>query len=203
MGLLISRIVSHIANSNIAINPFTQKGTKSMLPMRVRLSYKLVIREWIPLNRFSVVNTGLEIINPFRTSPKYTWTGVYGKCMLQRNKIAFNGLQFHDENLLFGQFIPQFRKSDFFPLTCQSITCGLGERPINPQADTHQLFVDHDWWKRTIREQFIMLLRNTTAAVLITLGFMTLGVWHKRDSGTAGGKKLGGFSQTRERAESN
>ena len=41
------------------------------------------------------------------------------------------------------------------------------ERPINSQADTHQLFVEHDWQNRAIREQFIMLLRNTTAVVLI------------------------------------
>ena len=37
----------------------------------------------------------------------------------------------HDESLSFGQLIPQFRNSDFFfflPLTCQSVTCGLGER---------------------------------------------------------------------------
>ena len=32
-----------------------------------------------------------------------------------------------------------------------------------------------------------MLLHNTTVVVLITLGFMTLGVWHKQDSGIQGG----------------
>ena len=31
-----------------------------------------------------------------------------------------------------------------------------------------------------------MLLRNTTAVVIITLGFMTFGLWHERDSGKAG-----------------
>ena len=61
--------------------------------------------------------------------------------------------------------------------------------PLTPRhADTHQLFVKHDWQDRAIREQFIMLLRNTTAAVvLITLGLMTPGVWHERDSGVGGG----------------
>ena len=86
----------------------------------------------------------------------------------------------------FGQLIMQFQKSGFFPPTYQSITCGLGERPINPsEADAHQLCVDHDWQDSTIREQFDILLCITTAVVLITLGFMTLGVWHERDSGIA------------------
>ena len=31
-----------------------------------------------------------------------------------------------------------------------------------------------------------VLLRNTTVFTLITLGFMTFGVWHERDSGKAG-----------------
>ena len=69
--------------------------------------------------------------------------------------------------------------------------CDLGERPINtppplpppPPADTQQLFVNHNWQDRAIRERFIMLLRNTTAVVLITLGFMTFRVWHELDSG--------------------
>ena len=37
----------------------------------------------------------------------------------------------------------------------QPITCGLGERLINNQADTHQLFVDNDWQDSAIRELFI------------------------------------------------
>ena len=74
-----------------------------------------------------------------------------------------------------------------FPLTCRW-TCGLGDRPIlTSQADTHQLFVDHD-----------MLLRNTTAVVIITLGRMTFGAWHERDSGKARGRKFRQLSQTRE-----
>ena len=56
--------------------------------------------------------------------------------------------------LSFGQLIPQFRKSDF-PLTCQSIKCGLGEKLFNPQVDMHQLFVDDGWQDKAIREQFI------------------------------------------------
>ena len=40
---------------------------------------------------------------------------------------------------------------------------------------------------------------ETTAVLLITLGFMTLGVWHERDSGIWGGaENFGDFSQTRE-----
>ena len=35
------------------------------------------------------------------------------------------------------------------------------------------------------------MLHNTTAIVLITLGFMTFGVWRKQDSGTAGAENLG------------
>ena len=42
---------------------------------------------------------------------------------------------------------------------------GLGKRPIINEADTHQLFADHEWQDRAYREQFIMLLRNATACV--------------------------------------
>ena len=44
-----------------------------------------------------------------------------------------------------------------------------------------------------------MLMRNTTAVVIITLGFMTFGVWHERDSGKAGGggRNLVTFSNER------
>ena len=45
------------------------------------------------------------------------------------------------------------RKSNFFPLTYRS-TCGLGETPIKPQADIHQLFVDLDWQDWAKRERF-------------------------------------------------
>ena len=100
-------------------------------------------------------------------------------------------LMCHDENLSFGQLIPQFRKSDYL-LTCQSITCGLGERPITPppppppRQNTDQLFVDMIDRTGTLESSFIMLLCNTTDVVLITLGFMTLGVWHERDIGIVG-----------------
>ena len=43
----------------------------------------------------------------------------------------------------------------------------------------HQLFVDNDGQERAIREQFIMLLCNTTAVAVLTFGFMTFGVWHE------------------------
>ena len=39
-----------------------------------------------------------------------------------------------------------------------------------------------------------MLLRNTTAVVIIRLGFMTFRVWHERDSG----RKSGRLSKMRE-----
>ena len=109
----------------------------------------------------------------------------------------------HDENLSFGQLIPYFRKSDIFPWPVNQLHVALVRGPLPPppppQADTHQLFMDHDWQDRAITEQFIMLLRNTTSLVLITLGFMTFGFSHERDSGIARG--VGGFwrfSQTRE-----
>ena len=38
-----------------------------------------------------------------------------------------------------------------------------------------------------------MLLRNTTAVVIITLGCMTLGGWHERDNGKAGVENVGDF----------
>ena len=30
--------------------------------------------------------------NPLKTSPEYTWAGVYGKCVLKQNQIVLNGL---------------------------------------------------------------------------------------------------------------
>ena len=38
-----------------------------------------------------------------------------------------------------------------------------------------------------------MLLRNTTAVVVITLGFMTFGVWQERDNGNAGAENVADF----------
>ena len=43
------------------------------------------------------------------------------------------GHERHCKNLIFRQLIPQFWKS-VFPLTCRSITRGLGERPIDTPA---------------------------------------------------------------------
>ena len=65
--------------------------------------------------------------------------------------------------------------------------------PLTRQTDTQQLFMDHDWQDRAIREQFATLLHNTTAVVLITLGFMTLGVWHQLDSGIVGAENFCDF----------
>ena len=44
---------------------------------------------------------------------------------------------------------------------------------------------------------FVMMLGNTTAVVIIMLGLMTFGVWHKWDSGKVGGRKCWRLSQTR------
>ena len=90
--------------------------------------------------------------------------------------------------------------NSIFPQTCRSITCGLGERPINLQANirTNWLWTAID---RTGPSEsgLFMLLQNTTAVVIITLGLMTFEVWHERDSGKAGGgRTYVRLSQTRE-----
>ena len=41
----------------------------------------------------------------------------------------------HGENHVWAVNTP-ISKEWFLPLTCQSVACGLGERPINPQTDT-------------------------------------------------------------------
>ena len=97
--------------------------------------------------------------------------------------------------LVWGANTP-ISKELYFPLTCHSIICSLGERPIppaprgatpTPQADIHpsSLWTMID---RTVREQFILLLRNTTVVILIMLGCMSFGVWHERDSDKGGGQ---------------
>ena len=60
------------------------------------------------------------------------------------------------------------------------MSCGPGERLINPQADTctYQLLVDHDLQDRAIM-RFIYV-------AAFTLEIMTFGVWHERDSAKAG-----------------
>ena len=61
---------------------------------------------------------------------------------------------------------------------------------LTPQADTHQLFADHDDRTGPSESNLFMLLHNTkaaTAVVIIMLQFMIFGVWHKRDSGKGGG----------------
>ena len=82
--------------------------------------------------------------------------------------------------------IPQLRKSDdFFPDL--SINMWPWREAYWPQEEKYQLCVDHNWHgMRAIREQFIMLLRNTAVVVIITLGFMTFGVCHERDNGKGG-----------------
>ena len=117
----------------------------------------------------------------------WTWFQTNG------NTCSFVHVDGHNKHLSFGQFIdlPHFWKREFSPWTCQSITCGLGERPnaLAPQADTCTTANCGPWLTEQghIREQFIMLLRNTTALVIIMLGFMTFGVWHEWDSGKGGG----------------
>ena len=109
--------------------------------------------------------------------------------------------KWHDKNLSFGQLVPRFQTSDFFfSLTCRS-TCGLGERLINPQADMHQLFVDHAWQDRAIREQ-VYLCWCITPQLLLSL---RLGLWPSKSGRSkkvakwgGGGRTFWWLSQTRE-----
>ena len=107
----------------------------------------------------------------------------------------------HDENVSFGQSIPSFPKSVFFPLTCQS-TCGLGERryrppPPPPKRDTHQLFMDHDWHGKPSYQRADYL--RCWPQLLISL---RLGLWPS-ESGTSemvtkrGQKVWANFSKVR------
>ena len=61
--------------------------------------------------------------------------------------------------------------------------------PPPPPAHIHQLFVDHDW--QDTESGLFMLLRNTTAAVIIMLGFMNFGVRYEQDSGKVGAEQYG------------
>ena len=87
-----------------------------------------------------------------------------------------------------GSWNCYFERAIFPPWPVNQLHVALARGPLTPipPPPPPQLFVDHDWQDRAMREQFSMLLHNTTAVVLITLGFMTLGVWHERDSGKAG-----------------
>ena len=73
-----------------------------------------------------------------------------------------------------------FRKSDS-PRLVNQLQVTLMRSPLIPrQNDANQLHV-------------VILLRNTTYMVLITLGFMTSGVWHEHDSGMAGAEHFVNF----------
>ena len=81
-------------------------------------------------------------------------------------------------------------KKLFSPPLIWWINYGLGERPINPQGRYAPAFLFyHDWLTGQchIRDQFTMLLHDTTAVVLITLGLITLGVCYERVSRIAAG----------------
>ena len=87
-------------------------------------------------------------------------TGMVGRCLLEQyciiNYYVFRLMaSTHYVNLSFGQLIPQFGRVIFPPLTCRS---NIHVRPINPQADRRQLFVDHDWEDSAIRERFIYIM---------------------------------------------
>ena len=79
----------------------------------------------------------------------------------------------------------------FSPWPIDQLHVALVRGPLTPQADTHQLFVDHDWQDGAIRRHFIMLLCNTTAVVLIiimiTLVLATFGVWQSEIAAKRGG----------------
>ena len=92
----------------------------------------------------------------------------------------------------------------FFPLTCRS-TCGLGERPINPPPPPGRYApaVCGPWFAGQGHQGVVYLcwcILNTTAVVIIMLGFMTFKVWHEQESGKVGGggRKCWWLSQTRE-----
>ena len=105
----------------------------------------------------------------------------------------------HDENLLFEHLIPQFQKSDFinWPVNQHvALVRGL----LTSQADICTSCL----WTMIIdrtgpsESGLCMLLHNTTAVIIITLGFMTFRFWHEWDSGKAGGRKCWLLSQKRE-----
>ena len=85
--------------------------------------------------------------------------------------------------ILFGQLTPQLQKSDFPPWPVNQLHVALVKGQLTPrQIRTSCLWTMID---RTGSSEsgLFMLLRN----VLITLGLMTLWVWHEQDSGIAGG----------------
>ena len=74
-----------------------------------------------------------------------------------------------------GSWYPRFERVIFSPWPINQLHVALVRGPLTPALlYTHQLFVDHDWQDRAIREQFIMPLCNTTAVVPIRLGLWPL-----------------------------
>ena len=96
----------------------------------------------------------------------------------------------------FGQLVPQFLKSDFFPWPVNQLHVALVRDPL-PPPPPRQIHTSCLWImiNRTGPLESSLLWGCVTPQLffLITLGFMTLGVWHERDSGIAGAENSGDF----------
>ena len=102
-----------------------------------------------------------------------------------------------------GSWYPNFKRVSF-PRPVNQLYSSLGDRPINPPPPPPRQICTSCLWTMIDRtgpseSGWVMVLRNTTAVVIIMLGFMTYRVWHEQDSGKVGGgggKKLR-LSQTK------
>ena len=92
---------------------------------------------------------------------------------------------FHDENLSFRQ-INTLTKSDPPPPDMWIKYVALVRGPWTPDRYT-AASSGHVWQDSPIRKQFIILLRNNTTVVLITLGFVAFGVWQSEIMAKRGG----------------
>ena len=94
-----------------------------------------------------------------------------------------------------GSWYPNFGRVFFFPnLLIQHVALLRG--PLTRrQISTSCLWSMID--RTGPSERGICMLLRYTTAVIITLGFMTFGVWHKRDSSKEGGRRVLWLFQTR------
>ena len=124
---------------------------------------------------------------------------------VKRDMLGWEWSAHIDENISFGQLMPQFRKNDFYP-----------ELSINMMAlvrgslTSRQIRTSYLWTmigrKGPSESGLSTLFHNTTAVVIITIGFMTFGVWPSERVEKWGWGGGGGavkyiytfFSQTRE-----
>ena len=102
-------------------------------------------------------------------------------------------------NMTFGKFsTPNFERLTFFPWLVNQLHVALVRGSLTPR----QICISSLWnvIDRTGPSESSLLwccVTPDSTAVLITLGFMTLRVWHEWDSGIEGGRKCWWFSQTR------